>query len=177
MRFFVLGAMLCLGACEEGSFGGESDEGGSDEGGGGGGTDTSVTGACDAVHELCAPGVAGCGGEGASMLPGSDCLACHKSGGGEAPKWTAGGTLYTDAVGSAPSANAKVVISDSKGHKITMTSNGAGNFYTTQAISFPANVEVTKGGNTVSMGSELSSGACNACHACGGDAGAKLYEP
>lgn len=182
MRYFMVGAWLLLGACEVGELGegneGGSDEGGSDEGGGGGGgTDTSVTGTCNAAHELCAPGVAGCGGEGSSMLPGADCLACHKAGGGEAPKWTAGGTIFTDADGTAPSSNAKIVITDAKGNTITMTSNGAGNFYTTKAISFPINVDVTKGGQTVSMGTAVDSGGCNACHSCTGEAGGKLYQP
>lgn len=162
------------GESEGGSYGGggggEGDEG---DGGGNGGTGGGSSGSCNDANESCGPN--SCGGEGGTMLPGANCLACHTSGGGEAPKFTAAGTVFTDIDGSGKSSNATVYLTDANGQSVTLSTNSAGNFYTTKSLTFPLTAEVDKGGFTMAMGSEISTGACNSCHQCGGQAGGKLY--
>lgn len=82
------------------------------------------------------------------MLPGSDCLSCHRAGGmarnkpfGAAGTWSAPGI--------------SVVVGG-----VQMTTNRVGNFYTPTAISFPASARV--GGS--SMDPPPDYGGCNACH-------------
>jgi hypothetical protein len=111
-------------------------------------------------------GSGGASGQGsATMNPGQDCLGCHSS-------FTAAGTVYEDAL-SATSvlAGARVVISDGVNPDVVVTTNAAGNFYTSAALSFahPANVSITvsHGVNARAMpASTLTRGGCAAvgCH-------------
>lgn len=133
--------------------------------------------ACDTTNEACALGVSGCRGEGPDMLPGADCLACHTSGGGRIPPWTAGGTAFRDVDGLAPLKNAIVRVTDADGKVVEMTTNAVGNFYTDRALTPPLRAEVEKDGAVRAMAGEVPTGACNACHACEGAAGGKLYGP
>lgn len=133
---------------------------------------------CNTDNEECAPGVSGCGGEGANMLPGSDCIACHSQGGDrEAPNWTIGGTVFTDQYGSAPGAGVRVTITDATGQSVTLNSSSVGNFYTSQRLTppFTASVETNEG--TLTMGAAVDTGACNSCHSCDGEAEGKLFAP
>ncbi|MGC4119749.1 MAG: hypothetical protein QM765_35285 [Myxococcales bacterium] len=114
------------------------------------------------------------GEEGSSLMnPGMACLACHAQ--GEGPSFTIAGTVYPTfhepdlcdgAVG--PS----VVVTDAHGSVLTLRSNGAGNFYTGKAVSFPVSVKVTSSGATRQMSASPSSGDCNACHTQDGANGA-----
>ncbi len=179
----LLLALSSLSACEfeagEGGGGGygEGGEGGGGSGGGSGGgggnvTDTGGGGSsCNDANEGCGPN--SCSGEGGSMLPGANCLGCHT--GGEQGKFTAAGTVFTDSNGSGKSSGAIVTITDASGRSITLTTNSVGNFYTTQSLTFPITAEVEQGGFTSAMSSEVTTGACNTCHQCGGTAGGKLY--
>ena len=93
--------------------------------------DSGDTAACNTDNEACAPGVAGCGGEGANMLPGSDCLSCHRRGGAdEAPEGSVGGTVFSDLLGTAGAAGVRVIVTDSTGTSVTLTGGSVGNFYT-----------------------------------------------
>lgn len=83
--------------------------------------------------------------------------------------------MFTDGNGSARSSGAVVTITDASGHSINLTTNSVGNFYTSQSVTFPITATVEQGGFTSAMGTEVSSGACNSCHQCGGSAGGKLY--
>ena len=133
---------------------------------------------CNIDNEECAPGVSGCGGEGANMLPGSDCLECHSRGGdNEAPVWSAGGTLYSDIFGTSKVSGAIVRITDSTGSTVELTSSSKGNFYTSRTLTPPLSVEVETDAGTVAMGRTVETGACNSCHKCDGEAGGKMYEP
>lgn len=167
-------------ACEfeggEGYEGGEGGEGGG--GGGGGGYDTGTGGdpSCNSANENCGPG--SCGGEGGTMLPGSDCLSCHRSGGAEeAPTWYAGGTVFTDDLGSDGASGARIRITDSTGYTAELSSNSAGNFYTSHRLVPPLTAEVETNAGTLTMGETVNTGACDTCHSCGGAAGGKLYVP
>jgi hypothetical protein len=117
-------------------------------------------------------GLAGCdtsggddgeGGEGPTMRPGDACLDCHGSG-GEQGAFTVAGTVFTDASGSAGVDGATVTLVDADGTEVTLSTNSAGNFYTSKALAFPVDVTITKGNDTVEMSSAASNGNCNSCH-------------
>lgn len=149
------------------------------------GDDTATT--CDETNEACGPGT--CDGEGANMLPGADCLACHTPGNfpddkaarakeeDEARFWTAAGTVFADPDGTEPLVGATVRVTDADGNVVEMTSNAAGNFYTADPLAFPIVAEVEKDGDIVEMQGEQETGACNGCHACTGAVGTKLVGP
>lgn len=174
MRTVLLGALLCLGACDQGTI--KTDDTDSTTDTDVAGVDTDLLGECDTTNEACAEGEPGCRGEGSDMLPGSDCLACH-DGNGRAPTWSAGGTIFTDASGLKAAKNVTITITDDAGKVVTMTSNASGNFYTSKSLTFPINVEIEKGGVKKSMATAVDVGGCNSCHACAGEAGGKLFQP
>ncbi|MFZ5482174.1 MAG: hypothetical protein ACOZNI_35765 [Myxococcota bacterium] len=145
------------------------------------------TGTCNTDNEDCAPSV--CGGEGATMLPGADCLACHTAGNLVDDKgvakgsddgdklWSAGGTVFADLEGTEGVAGAIVRITDADGQIVTLTSNRVGNFYTALPLTFPIAAEVERDGEIYAMQTPQDSGACNSCHRCDGAAGGKLFAP
>lgn len=142
------------------------------------GDDTST--ACDESNEACGPGT--CDGEGGEMLPGSECLACHSSGGAkeegeEGGTFTAAGTAFADLDGTAPLAGATVRITDAGGVIVELMTNNVGNFYTSDALTFPIDAEVEVDGTVKPMASSVDVGGCNSCHACAGSAGGKLTGP
>lgn len=66
---------------------------------------------------------------------GKDCLRCHAAGQkAEAVPFSMAGTVYKDILGTEPLAGAEVVILDSTGKVISMTTNAAGNFMTQTEI-------------------------------------------
>lgn len=105
--------------------------------------------------------------EGPDMMPGSDCLSCH-SGGGEAPRFTAAGTVFSGGSSTAGVGGAQVTLQPASGAAVVVTTRASGNFYTSSPLTFPVTVTVTAGGQTNQMGAGATSGACNHCHAPGG---------
>lgn len=139
------------------------------------GVDTAV---CNTDNEECSPSASGCGGSGADMLPGANCLSCHTRGGAnEAPTWSAGGTLFLDIDGSAGVRGATVIVTDVDGNEETMNTSTSGNFFTNGRLTPPLTARIEYGGNTVEMASSVNTGACNTCHTCEGAAGGKLHAP
>lgn len=131
---------------------------------------------CDTTNEDCVPGT--CGGEGPHMLPGSDCIACHRSGGArEAPTFGAAGTVFTDLAGSERASGVVVHIVDADGQTHDLTTNSSGNFYTRDAVPGPYTASLRVGGDEIAMTEHPDSGACSSCHRCDGEAGGKLYRP
>ena len=133
---------------------------------------------CDAKNEDCAPGT--CGGEGARMLPGANCLACHDGTNDEedeAPRFDAAGTAFSDLGGGDALAGALVRITDANGDVVEIQTNSAGNFYTPQSLVFPIDAEIEVDGTVRTMAASVGVGGCNACHACDGEAGGKLTGP
>jgi hypothetical protein len=114
---------------------------------------------------------------GPMMRPGEDCLGCH--GPGSEKRWYAAGTVYADPPAAAGDGvqGAEVVITDSKGRRISLTTNGAGNFYTAETLEFPATVEVRRGGKVNQMPSQPPNGACNGCHTGATGATGRIYAP
>lgn len=145
-------------------------------GGTGGTTTTTQNVDCDTGNEACDVGT--CDGNGSEMLPGANCINCHVEGGDPgAPAWTAAGTVFKDIDGSKGLKGAIVRITDSVGTVRELISNDVGNFYNTTDLIPPLTAEIEKGGQIVKMSREVQHGACNACHACDGTAGGKLYGP
>ncbi|MCB9793579.1 MAG: hypothetical protein H6741_12725 [Alphaproteobacteria bacterium] len=155
--------------------GGQSNgEGTWSDGGGGGGGGGVVDGTCDDANEQCGPGSCR-GSEGGTMLPGSDCLSCHSPGRmDDDESLTVGGTVYVDHLGSDATQGAIVRVIDSEGRMVEMTSNRTGNFYSGRSLRPPLVAEVEVDGRVIPMASEVSTGACNSCHACDGTTG-KIY--
>ena len=93
-------------------------------------------------------GFAACGNEGPLMSPGKNCLDCHH--------FSAAGTVYTASGGPADAVTVTV-------GGVTMTSNAAGNFFTSTPITFPALVQLESNGKITDM-PLAPNGACNGCH-------------
>jgi hypothetical protein len=106
----------------------------------------------------------GCGGGGDGkdelMSPGEDCSAagCHTD-------FTLGGTVYAadDAPAEQGLAGVTIKIVDSAKKTLMLTSNRTGNFYTQEAVTWPADLYLTKD-NLAGEMLGASNGACNACH-------------
>jgi hypothetical protein len=120
-----------------------------------------------AALALTALAVAACDGgddEGPNMRPGSNCLSCH-SGGGEAPAFTAAGTVYGAGNAAADTGVTGAVVTltgSGSGQVVTLTTNAAGNFFTGRALTPPIAVSIALGGQTAAMSGP--SGACASCH-------------
>jgi hypothetical protein len=67
--------------------------------------------------------------------PGENCGGCHRIGGrAEAYLFTMAGTLYRDRPGRSVLKGGEVIMQDREGNVISMTSNRAGNFWTTTPV-------------------------------------------
>lgn len=134
-----------------------------------------------AVAAVAALSLAACGegekDEGATMLPGSDCLSCH-AGGGEAPRFTAAGTVYGagNAAAGAGLAGVTVTLTGASG-SATVTTNSAGNFFTSATLGSSIDVELSASGVTVTRTNHLagSTASCGECHASGLQAGIRVH--
>lgn len=66
---------------------------------------------------------------------GEECGRCHSMGRrAEAYPWTIAGTLYADRSGRTPLKGKEIIVEDRDGNVISLTSNEAGNFWTTAPI-------------------------------------------
>jgi hypothetical protein len=159
----ALAASALLAACG----GGGSSDGGTPAGGGGSGGGGGTTPPPQAT----------------SHNPGQNCLSCHRSGGAASSRiFTVAGTVYKND-GSAQT-NASVVLypDGSNTAQATISTDGAGNFYTAQAVAslvpaagqqfaLGARVVVRVGSNSRSMPGVITNGSCNQCHSPGGGTG------
>ena len=127
--------------------------------------------------EVCTSGVYYTSNEGSSrMRPGNACITCHQQSGGEAPTFAIAGTVYPTAHepnDCAGKSSIQVVIMDANGNtQLTLTSNSAGNFYSSLPITKPYRAKVVSGGNERAMTATQTDGNCNSCHTDGGANGA-----
>ena len=100
-----------------------------------------------------------------TMNPGQDCIACHAS--GEGPNYTIAGTVmgaYTDIDDCNGVADVTVTLTDADGVVTTLTTNAAGNFYSTATLAMPYTAELSLGGQTRAMSTPQSDGDCASCH-------------
>ena len=104
--------------------------------------------------------LAACGGLGedegsATMRPGENCLGCHS--------FTAAGTVFASPSSSTGVAGATVTLGS-----VVLTTNSAGNFFTSAALGFPLTATIATTGSTQSHAhSAGQTGACNTCHGTG----------
>lgn len=78
---------------------------------------------------------------------GENCARCHCMGGRvEAYAWTMAGTLYADRSGRSVLKGGEIILQDREGNVISMTSNEAGNFWTTAPIASNPYTVVSHGG-------------------------------
>jgi hypothetical protein len=117
----------------------------------------------------CGGSSSGSGGGGSpTMRPGEDCLGCHA-------EFTAAGTVY-GADASQGLAGVTVRIDGTRQQNVTMTTNGAGNFYTTVDFGYGPGATVTVQGASGQSPYELTNrtfAACNSCH----PAGHRIHDP
>lgn len=101
----------------------------------------------------------------ATMNPGEACIACHAT--GEGPTFTVAGTVMgalgdiDDCVGVE---GVTVTLTDANGDVTTLTSNGTGNFFTSDPIVMPYTVTLSADGRTTAMSAAQSDGDCASCH-------------
>lgn len=124
----------------------------------------------------CASGRKWTGGNAESPLmhPGYDCIGCHTSM-GEGPRFTVAGTVFADLNDGDDCfgvAGATVVVTGSDGNAVEMTTNEAGNFFTTQPVATPFTAKVVYQGKERAMLSQQTNGACATCHTATGANGA-----
>lgn len=96
----------------------------------------------------------------ATMRPGEDCLGCHQ-------EFTAAGTVYASSTGTQGVAGVTVRIFGMS-QDVTLTTNSAGNFYTTVNFGYGNSATVQVMGATQQMTNQQltsrSIGGCNSCH-------------
>ena len=101
------------------------------------------------------------------MRPGENCLGCHDGKHGEAPAFTVAGTVFDSASSPADAgaANVTVIITDANSAELRLTTNAAGNFYTSKTLALPLKqVALERGANTAQMISPPPNGGCSGCH-------------
>jgi hypothetical protein len=128
----------------------------------------------------------------ATMLPGRDCMVCHRQKGfptaaqtapdGQASRraWTAAGTVYdspTSKCNGKGLEGVKVEIADSnKLVLITLYTNRAGNFFTSEPLNFSSIIaRISKDGKVKQMQGVMGSADCPSCHTPTGIAGGRIY--
>lgn len=140
---------------------------------------------CDVSNEDCGPGT--CSGDEATMLPGAPCISCHSAGNLEDDDdgrdedddelFSIAGTVFAMPYGGGGAADVTIRVTDDVGTVVELTSNSAGNFFSSDAIVLPITAEVELAGEVLEMVTPVDSADCNTCHSCGGSRGEKLYAP
>jgi hypothetical protein len=95
---------------------------------------------------------------------GQACLTCHDGNTADAPLWTVAGTLYDSATGTAPLPGGTIILTDSVGTTIKLTSGDNGNFFTSQTVVFPVRATASRCPDTQAMAQPQQVGDCNSCH-------------
>jgi hypothetical protein len=106
--------------------------------------------------------LAGCGGEagsGPDMRPGENCLACHG--------FSAAGTVF-EASGAGAGGVTVEFITGSNTVRASVVTSGSGNFHVSGGLPSGYAIKLVRGAATPRVMSAPPSGACNSCHAAGG---------
>lgn len=108
-------------------------------------------------------------GDDESHNAGRNCLTsgCHSN--GKEHHFSIGGTIYTDADGSAERTGAEIKVIDATGNTTILTSDGLGNFYSEKNLKAPFTISASYEGREVKMPIPAPDGGCNAesCHVVG----------
>jgi hypothetical protein len=105
---------------------------------------------------------------------GQDCMqGCHNHG------FTLSGTLYASANSTTPVVGASITVKDAKGVTFDMVTQNDGNFYTSNAVTFPVTVVASMCPDSHAMSGSIAAGngGCqkSGCHQAG--AAGKIYLP
>ena len=99
--------------------------------------------------------------------PGKRCTVCH-TGNGSAPRWTAAGTLYSDAAGTTAVAGATIHIIDAAGTELRLVTADNGNFWTSTPLAYPVRVRASRCPDGAEMPEPIAAwDGCNGCHGTG----------
>lgn len=93
---------------------------------------------------------------------GKDCVSCHATQESD-KRYVYAGTVYASSAGTSTKAGAVVVITESSGTKLNITTDQSGNFYTTRGTR-GATYNATIQGNMAGMVSTAANGGCASCH-------------
>ena len=107
---------------------------------------------------------------GPAMLPGTDCLRCHRDGGRAERVFTVGGTVFAARECPKPlgeDSAVRVHVEDAEGTTLSLKTNEVGNFFSIQPLGGPLRVAVQSGETRVEMLGLSPSGDCGACHVSG----------
>jgi hypothetical protein len=101
-----------------------------------------------------------------SHYAGQECLTCHANGQNAQLRWTIAGTLFQDTYGTVIRGGATVTVTDARGQVVSMVTDSEGNFYTSQAVSFPITTSASACPSTKAMSEKVLTGSCNSgnCH-------------
>lgn len=101
---------------------------------------------------------------GAQMLPGSDCLDCHTSGGDANTELSVAGTVF-EARGCRRGVEGAIVrVTDADGTMLVLTSDEVGNFFSAEPLAAPLTISVEVDGVSRDMISQPAHGSCGRCH-------------
>jgi hypothetical protein len=102
---------------------------------------------------------------GIDMLPGSDCLSCHRADGSAGSSvFSAAGTVFVSPSCRDGRPGATVILRDSTGREVRLTTSERGNFATTVELSPPLSARVAFDGGQLAMRTDVDHGSCNSCH-------------
>jgi len=108
----------------------------------------------------------GRGGE--YMLPGTDCIDCHRPRASASDSaFAVAGTVFTSETCPTPVEGAVIHVTDGKDRTEELVSNEVGNFFSTRRLEPPFLFAVEYGGEIEEMEHAVDSGSCNRCHADG----------
>jgi hypothetical protein len=107
--------------------------------------------------------IAGCGedaGAGPDMRPGENCLACHG--------FSAAGTVFEASGAGASGVTVEFFTAGTNTLRTSVVTSGSGNFHTSAALPGSFDIKLVRGAAAPKLMSPAPSGACNTCHAPGG---------
>ena len=127
----------------------------------------------DTLPDSCSSLTEAWGHGGDRMFPGSDCLACHATGGAATSLFSAAGTVFENRDCPVGVQGAVIELEDAAGVRIQLVTNEVGNFYSEEALVPPFTVSMQVGGRVFSMLSKAPVGSCNTsgCHSEAGGRG------
>lgn len=128
-----------------------------------------ILGSCEQEVDDCGAKLVSSGAATASHHGGKNCMTCHRSAAGGRGCFVLAGTVY-DSAGTSPVGGAvlRMQTAESGGTVVlTLTSDGEGNFYTTESVNFGEGLHPSiqvEGKVPCSMPYAVTIGACGACH-------------
>lgn len=111
------------------------------------------------------------------MLPGTDCLECHREGGDANTPFTVAGTVFESTSCKRGVENAIVRVTDSTGVMLELTTDEVGNFFSGESLVVPLVFSVEVAGVVRTMETAIDEGSCGSCHVDGSALGLLSVTP